>query len=114
MVAITGVRLIDGTGAHPMSDMTVLVQNGRIHAVGSSKTTVVPKNAEVIDARGLTLVPGLMDSHFHLDSDGTLPALFLVSRSHVGSRPGRVDRSLRGRASIQGDSTAAVSGGSAH
>jgi len=77
MLAITGVRLINGTGGAPKSDMTVLVLNGRIHAVGSSKTTLVPKNAEVIDASGLTLLPGLMDSHFHLDSDGTLPALFL-------------------------------------
>jgi imidazolonepropionase-like amidohydrolase len=77
MVAITGVRLIDGTGSVPKIDMTVLVQSGRIHAVGSSKTTIVPKNAEVTDGSGLTLVPGLMDSHFHLDSDGTLPALFL-------------------------------------
>jgi imidazolonepropionase-like amidohydrolase len=77
MLAITRVRLIDGTGGAPKSDMTVLVLNGRVHAVGSSKTTVVPKGAEVIDASGLTLLPGLIDSHFHLDSDGTLPALYL-------------------------------------
>jgi imidazolonepropionase-like amidohydrolase len=77
MLAITGVRLIDGTGGAPKSDMTVLVLNGRIHAVGPSKTTVVPKGAEAVDGSGLTLVPGLMDSHFHLDSDGTLPALYL-------------------------------------
>jgi imidazolonepropionase-like amidohydrolase len=57
--------------------MSVLVVNGRIHAVGPSKTTVVPKGAETVDASGMTLLPGLMDSHFHLDSDGTLPALFL-------------------------------------
>jgi len=75
MLAITGVRLIDGTGGAPKSDMTVLVLNGRIHSVGPNKTTVVPKGTEVVDGSGLTLVPGLMDSHFHLDSDGTLPAL---------------------------------------
>jgi imidazolonepropionase-like amidohydrolase len=77
MLAITGVRLIDGTGRAPKSDMTVLVLDGRIHAVGPTQTTVVPKGAEVIDASGLTLLPGLMDSHFHLGSDETLPALFL-------------------------------------
>ena len=75
--AITGARLIDGTGSSPKSDMTVLVLNGRIHAVGPSKTTMVPKGTETVDASGVTLLPGLMDSHFHLDSDGTLPALFL-------------------------------------
>jgi imidazolonepropionase-like amidohydrolase len=57
--------------------MTMLVLNGRIHAVGPSQTTVVPKDTETVDGGGLTLLPGLMDSHFHLDSDGTLPALFL-------------------------------------
>ena len=77
MVAITGVRLIDGTGRTPVSDMTVLVLNGRIHAVGSIQATVIPKGADVVDGSGSTLLPGLMDSHFHLDSDGTLPALFL-------------------------------------
>ena len=77
MLAIKGVRLIDGTGAAPKSDTTVLVLNGRIHAVGPSKITVVPKGVDVVDGSGLTLLPGLMDSHFHLDSDGTLPALYL-------------------------------------
>ena len=77
MLAITGVRLIEGTGRAPRSDMTMLVLNGRIHAVGPSQTTVVPKDTETVDGGGLTLLPGLMDSHFHLDVDGTLPALFL-------------------------------------
>src|SRR5262245_37489027 len=76
--AITGVRLIDGTAAAPKAEMTVLVQNGRIQAVGPSKTTTVPKDAATVDGSGLTVVPGLMDSHFHLDSDGTLPALYLT------------------------------------
>src|SRR5262245_60508478 len=75
--AITGVRLIDGTGTAPKTDMTVLLQNGRIQAVGLSKTIAVPKGAATVDGSGMTLVPGLMDSHFHLDSDGTLPALYL-------------------------------------
>lgn len=76
-VAITRVRVIDGTARAPQNDMTVLVLNGRFQAVGSSKTTVIPNDADVVDASGLTLLPGLMDSHFHLDSDGTLPALYL-------------------------------------
>src|SRR5262245_42192963 len=66
--AITGVRLIDGTGTAPKTEMTVLVQNGRIQAVGPSKASTVPKGAATVDAGGMTLVPGLMDSHFHLDS----------------------------------------------
>jgi len=75
--AITGVRLVDGTGVAPKTEMTVLVQNGRIQAIGSSNTTAVPEGAATVDGSGLTVVPGLMDSHFHLDSDGTLPGLYL-------------------------------------
>ena len=75
--AITGVRLVDGTGVAPKTEMTVLVHNGRIQAIGSSNTTAVPEGAATVDGSGLTVVPGLMDSHFHLDSDGTLPGLYL-------------------------------------
>jgi imidazolonepropionase-like amidohydrolase len=37
----------------------------------------VPAGAEVVDAKGLTLLPGLIDSHFHIDGDNPLPALYL-------------------------------------
>ncbi|MCI0628158.1 MAG: amidohydrolase family protein [Acidobacteria bacterium] len=75
--AITGVRLIDGRNGEPQTDMTVLVINGRISSVGSKKATAIPQGAQVIDGSGMTLLPGLMDSHFHLDGAKTLPALFL-------------------------------------
>ncbi len=77
-VAIIGARLIDGRGGAPVSDSAVVVRDDRIVAVGERNSTSVPKDAEVIDARGLSLLPGFIDSHFHIDGDNALPALFLT------------------------------------
>ncbi len=75
--AIVGVRLIDGKNNSPLEGANVIISGGRISAVGPTASTAPPREAEIIDAAGLTLLPGLMDSHFHLDGDGALPALFL-------------------------------------
>lgn len=76
--AIVGARLIDGRHNEPLEGMNVIITAGRISAVGPKATTAAPTGAEIVDATGLTLLPGLMDSHFHLDRDGSLPALFLA------------------------------------
>ncbi len=77
MIAIKGATLIDGRGGAPVPDAVVVIRGDKIAAVGTRKTVVIPNNAEVIAARGLTLLPGLIDSHFHIDGDNELPALFL-------------------------------------
>ncbi len=77
MIAIKGAMLIDGRGGAPVPDAVVVIRGDKIAAVGTRKTVVIPNNAEVIAARGLTLLPGLIDSHFHIDGDNELPALFL-------------------------------------
>ena len=64
--AITGVTLIDGTGADPVRGASLVVEDGRIAAVGCLDT--LPREAAVIDASGLTLLPGLIDSHVHFYS----------------------------------------------
>ena len=64
--AIKNARLIDGTGAPPQDGTTVVIRRDTISAVGSASQVVVPKSAEVIDAGGLTLMPGLIDAHLHL------------------------------------------------
>jgi hypothetical protein len=63
VLAFTHATLIDGTGAPPRSDVTVVVSDGRITAVGADATT--PAGAEVIDARGKFIIPGLFDLHSH-------------------------------------------------
>ncbi|HVF27139.1 MAG TPA: amidohydrolase family protein [Pyrinomonadaceae bacterium] len=77
VVAITGATLIDGRGGAAISDSTVIVRGERITAAGPRASVPVPPGADIFDARGLTLLPGLIDAHFHIDGDDTLPALFL-------------------------------------
>ena len=64
VVAITNVTVIDGTGAPARTGSTVVLQRGRIVAVGAG--TQVPGGAKVIDGQGKTLIPGLVGMHDHL------------------------------------------------
>ena len=78
VVAIVGATLIDGRGGAPLLDSVVVVRGEKIVAVGNRSAVKIPAGAEVIDAKGLTLLPGLIDSHFHIDGDDPLPALYLT------------------------------------
>jgi imidazolonepropionase-like amidohydrolase len=62
-IAITGATLIDGSGRDPVRNATVLVQGDRIAAVGPS--VAIPKGAQVLDAAGRTVLPGIIDTHVH-------------------------------------------------
>ncbi len=64
----TGATLLDGTGAKPEEDASIIVEGDRIKEVG--KGLDAPSDAEVIDVEGRTLMPGLIDSHVHLCSNG--------------------------------------------
>jgi len=68
-------RLIDGTGAAPVEDAVLVIDAGRIVAVfpGEAPEGLVPDDATVLDYRGCTLMPGLIDAHVHLNlpGDGT-------------------------------------------
>jgi imidazolonepropionase-like amidohydrolase len=66
-IAIVGGTLIDGTGAAPVPDAAVVIRNGRIVAAGPRFKTKVPKNANVVDAHGKTILPGLWDMHAHFE-----------------------------------------------
>jgi imidazolonepropionase-like amidohydrolase len=66
--ALTVIRagaLIDGLGGPPLKDPVIVVQGRRIKAVGSRNDMQVPQGAEVLDAEGCTLMPGMMDLHIH-------------------------------------------------
>jgi imidazolonepropionase-like amidohydrolase len=65
VIALTGARLLDGTGQAPRTGVTVIIENGRITAVGE---TPPPPGAEISDLGGRTLMPGLIDVHVHLSS----------------------------------------------
>jgi imidazolonepropionase-like amidohydrolase len=65
-VAISGVRLIDGTGAEPIDDAVIVIEDSHITAVGPRGTVVVPSGARVIAATGKSVMPALIDAHGHV------------------------------------------------
>jgi imidazolonepropionase-like amidohydrolase len=65
--AIVGARLIDGTDAPPVEDAVVVVQGGRIAAVGPRARVSIPPGIPRVDARGQTMIPGLWDMHVHFE-----------------------------------------------
>ncbi len=66
VIAFVGATLVDGTGAAPVPDAVVVVQDGRISAVGPRSSTPIPTGAERVDLSGRYLVPGLTNIHVHL------------------------------------------------
>lgn len=66
--AFVGARIIDGTGARPIENGVLLVQGGRIAAVGAADRVRVPANAERIDLAGRTVIPGMINAHGHVGS----------------------------------------------
>jgi imidazolonepropionase-like amidohydrolase len=70
-LVIVADRLIDGTGRDPLERAAVVIEEGRITAVGERSSLSIPHDAEVLEDDDLTLLPGLMDMHVHLASSGT-------------------------------------------
>jgi imidazolonepropionase-like amidohydrolase len=64
-LAILGGTLIDGTGKPPLQDAAIVVRDGRIAEVGRRAEVPIPQGAEVIDAKGKAILPGLIDGHCH-------------------------------------------------
>jgi imidazolonepropionase-like amidohydrolase len=64
-VAIRGVTVVDVTDGSVSPDRTVLIQGNRIVVVGSAAKVAVPDNADVVEAQGRYLIPGLWDMHVH-------------------------------------------------
>ncbi|MEO8970079.1 MAG: amidohydrolase family protein, partial [Ktedonobacteraceae bacterium] len=64
-LALIHGTLIDGLGGEPQQGMTMLIEDERITALGSSGQVQIPRDATVIDAQGGTILPGLIDTHVH-------------------------------------------------
>lgn len=94
-LAVTGASIVDGSGSEPVADGTVVVENGWITDVGPTAAVAVPPGATVLDAGGLTVVPGMFESHVHIEDDiPTLLRAFLADGvttvGNTGSTPGTV------------------------
>jgi len=66
VVALTHVLLVDGTGAAPASDQTIVIRGGRIAEVGPATRVSIPDGAVTMDLGGHTVIPGLIGMHDHL------------------------------------------------
>ncbi len=66
VLALAHVRVVDGTGAAALEDQTVLVRQGKIESVTSASSAQIPKQAQVLELRGYSLIPGLVGMHDHL------------------------------------------------
>ena len=67
VTAIVGARLVDGTGAAAVDDSVVVVDGVRIRAAGPRARIEIPAGATIVDVRGKTLLPGLVDVHCHIN-----------------------------------------------
>lgn len=66
VIALTHVRVIDGTGNAPHDNQTVVLSNGKIASVSNAAEASVPKDARVLDLQGYSIIPGLVGMHDHL------------------------------------------------
>ncbi len=100
VLAITHVTVIDATGTPPQQDMTLLIIDQRIAALGPSSATAIPRGARILDATGKFLIPGLADMHVHLTGAGEptgsrnfmLPLLVAHGITMVRDMGGAVDQ----------------------
>jgi imidazolonepropionase-like amidohydrolase len=104
VIALLHVEVIDGTGSAAQGDQTVLIDHGKISAVGASAKLAVPSGAKVIDASGKTVIPGIVGMHEHLfypsTAEGPLtaveqffsfPPLYLASGVTTARTTGSMD-----------------------
>lgn len=77
VIAISGARIIDGNGGSPIENGCVIVINGNITEVDTKENIKIPSNAAVVDGTGMSLLPGFIDAHFHIDGMDDLPGIFL-------------------------------------
>jgi imidazolonepropionase-like amidohydrolase len=104
VIALTHVEVIDGTGAAPTMDQTVVIDHGKIAAMGAATNVAVPPEAKVIDGTGKSVIPGLVGMHEHLffpsPADGPLtgveqffsfPPLYLASGVTTARTAGSMD-----------------------
>ncbi|HSE24078.1 MAG TPA: amidohydrolase family protein [Pyrinomonadaceae bacterium] len=66
LVALTHVRLIDGTGAAPVEDQTIIIGDGKIQSIRPTSDAKIPTDARTIDLSGYSILPGLVGMHDHM------------------------------------------------
>ncbi|HXV81454.1 MAG TPA: hypothetical protein VEG60_16375, partial [Candidatus Binatia bacterium] len=67
ILVVQGGKLIDGTGRPPIENSVIIIQAGKFRAVGRNGEVAIPADAQVIDVKGKTVLPGFIDGHGHLE-----------------------------------------------
>ena len=86
VLALTHVRIVDGTGAAPRVDQVVVISDGKIATMGDTASTKIPEGAKILDLSGRTVIPGLVGMHDHMyyPAPGGAPPLY---PEHAASFP---------------------------
>jgi imidazolonepropionase-like amidohydrolase len=66
IIALTHVRVIDGTGQAPRADQTLIIRDGIVARMGDTTSTPIPAGAKVIDLTDHSVMPGLVGMHDHM------------------------------------------------
>lgn len=94
-LAITGGQLIDGYGGQPVRDAAVIIAGNRILKVGRLAELSIPEGIRTVDVNGMTIMPGLWESHGHLFHAGegdpaTFPSRFADQAGEIMASVARV------------------------
>lgn len=85
-IALTGATLIDGNGGNPVENAIVIIKNSMIDFAGKAEDKEIPQEAEIIDVSGLTILPGLIDAHYHNDDYSQVKTPLFLSRGITSVR----------------------------
>jgi imidazolonepropionase-like amidohydrolase len=110
-LVLTHGVLIDGTGAAPIKDATLVISAGKIEAAGPAATTPIPAGARTIDLHGGAILPGFIDAHVHQAFDESnlraWAAAGVTTVRDEGAAVAQIDGLKSFRARVAGDPTMA-------
>ncbi len=95
-LVLDNVRVIDGTGAAPIERGRVVIEGDRIARVGPADAVPIPADADRVDLSGGTMLPGLIDLHFHIENDPKLALRQLSNGITTFRDPGQWEEKFDG------------------
>ncbi len=92
-IALTNVTIVDPSNATAIPGQTIVISDGLIRAVGSSRSMIVPRGAQRVNGAGKFVIPGLWDSHVHFMNTGpsALPLYVALGVTSVREMGGFID-----------------------